>query len=346
MNHRARRRRGRWWRGGEQRGEFGNEFRMGGIAGEVAGFFRIPGMVVEFAGADASGIPVAPFGVAVGAGPHRAADDLAFREIRRTRVLGVGGCLDGGLRVLDHRAQGDAVERVGRGEAAEVGERGIDIDQFDDRFAGASRPWHAGFGNDERHARVGFEVGELADERVFADLIAVVAPEHDDRVAGKIETIEFVEDFSDLRVEITDRGKISVAEMPDGGGGQRAVLGRAGVAAGLGRAVAGHRRRAFGPFRRIRPGDRLGLIEIPVFLRRVVRHVGFPETHGEEEWFVLESPQRLDRGGGDAAVEIGLVRDIERLGDGQLGERHRLPADAFRLVDAVVAPMIHLRAAP
>ena len=59
---------------------------------------------------------------------------------------------------------------------------------------------HTGRGDDERHMICAFKERLFGPQAVFAELIAVIAGEHDDGVFIEMQLAEFVEHTGDLRV--------------------------------------------------------------------------------------------------------------------------------------------------
>ena len=76
--------------------------------------------------------------------------------------------------------------------------------------------------------------------------------------------------------------------------------------------------------------------------------MGLPEADGQEEGPVpaADGTEALDRLGGDAAVEVGLVRHVAALGPAPLGQIGRQLAVDQRRVAAVRGVVHHLRHAP
>ena len=102
----------------------------------------------------------------------------------------------------------------GGGEAAEVGERGIDVDQLGEGGGAFAGGLLAGGGDDQRDAGGFFEDALLLPEAaVLAEVIAVVAVEDDDGFVAELEAVEGVEQLADLLVHEGDRGEIGLAGL-------------------------------------------------------------------------------------------------------------------------------------
>ena len=72
-----------------------------------------------------------------------------------------------------------------------------------------------GIDDDEGGAEGFFKKGMLAPNGVFAEVPAVVAPEHDDGVVSDTEFVELRDDLANLRIGVGDAGSVVFA---DGGG--------------------------------------------------------------------------------------------------------------------------------
>jgi hypothetical protein len=165
---------------GDEGGVFGGRF----FCNEVGPFVGVFLHVVEFFGA----VVVLDVTVAIGA--------------EGVVVLTVGG--EGvvrpiGLGVLEEGDEGAAFEIGIGGEPAEVGEGGVDGEEFGGLGAALvlRQAWH---GDDEGDAGGAFPEGELGPAEFFAEVEAVVGVEDDDGVVGVGGGVEGVEEAAYLFV--------------------------------------------------------------------------------------------------------------------------------------------------
>ena len=186
-------------------------------------------MVVEF---DAE-LTLVPLGIAVAFGAYGPAD----LTLRRSSLLlaacvdgsevnlRVGGVIPEGVGTFQHRAEALAFDTLVGTEAAEVGDGGVEVDEFGDTLGGAAIGGVARIADDERHAGRIFVERALLPEAVFAEVVAVVADEDHDRILIQALLLELGQHLSELGVHEAHRSQVS-------------LLGRAlGV---LGHPVVGH----------------------------------------------------------------------------------------------------------
>jgi hypothetical protein len=114
-------------------------------------------------------------------------------------------------------------------------ERGVEVEQLDEPWARLSLG-DAGPGEHERHAGAAFVEVLLEPESVLAGEVAVVAPEHHDRVVAQAQPVERVEDAAELRVHERDRGvvarlasRVLASSMPKLGHGEVLASASAGT---------------------------------------------------------------------------------------------------------------------
>jgi hypothetical protein len=69
-------------------------------------------------------------------------------------------------------------------------------------------------GDDQRHTGTLFKQAHLLPEAVLSQVVTVIAREDDDRVVGQVESLECIEDASDLRVHERDTGEIRLHGLP------------------------------------------------------------------------------------------------------------------------------------
>ena len=100
----------------------------------------------------------------------------------------------------------------GGGQPGQFQQGGEKIDRFHHRRAVSAGLGGAGGGDHEGNPGGLFVVGVFAPHRVVAEVPAVVAPKHDDRLLGQGEPVQFIQHFSQLGIHVADRGVITVDE--------------------------------------------------------------------------------------------------------------------------------------
>ena len=180
-------------------------------------------MVVEF---DAE-LTLVPFGVAVTFSANGAAD-LTLRGgglllaagVDGSEVhLRVGGVIPEGVRTFQHRAEALTFDAFVGTKAAEVGDGGVEVDEFGDTLGRTAVGGITRVANDERHAGRIFVKGALLPEAVFPEIIAVVADEDHDRVLIQALLLELGQHLSELGIHEAHRGEVGLL------GGALGVLG-------------------------------------------------------------------------------------------------------------------------
>ncbi len=176
--------------GGEPGREFGDHRRVLGRLGEIACLLRIAGEIEQLPALAAFG----PFHVAPAIGPH----GVPIEGLRERRIA------DGATGCVEHRHQAQAIQRLARREAGQVGQRGIEVEQLHKRArlhaAGSPRSR-----NHEGHAGIPLKKARLLPESVIGQVIAMVAGEHHDRVVPEAEAVERVQHDAHLRVHVGRR---------------------------------------------------------------------------------------------------------------------------------------------
>ncbi len=111
---------------------------------EVGVFVRIAVMIVQLDAVFA----FIPFGAAPARGADRATPEFSIGTAAR---LGESTVVNARRRILQQRAQARALQMFRRGNAAEIAERGIDIQQFEEAIAALAAGLHAWCVHDERN---------------------------------------------------------------------------------------------------------------------------------------------------------------------------------------------------
>src|SRR5262245_49075602 len=125
-------------------------------------------------------------------------------------------------------------------------------------------------------------------------MVAMVAPENDNRLFAQLQSIELVEHAPDLRVHEAGRGPVSTNHL--------AGLSGRSVASNKEIRIAMRNRDLRESGRRLRMGievDRqrnlVNVVEVEELFRRRRWAVRLVEANGEKEWLVFVSTQVLDR---------------------------------------------------
>ena len=283
---------------------------MLGLGRDVDGLVRVADLVVELGGVDGIVVPVAPEGQA----PAVIADAVTHERFAgvAARILADGDGTHGGGGVVQHGLEADAFDVLGLGQAAEVREGGVDVDELGEREALAARGLLAGGADDQRRPRGDLKVGVLVPESVLAELPAVVAPEDDDGIVRQAFLLEGVQHEADLRVHVADGGVVTVTETTREGVADLTAVGDIGVAFELAVGVTDEAWGAGGKFLVGRDVDLGRVIEIPIFLGRDEREVRLGHADGQEEGLpaLLQLAQGLRRESGGLAVGISVVGDV------------------------------------
>src|SRR5215510_10576942 len=273
-------------------GQFFSHRRGLRIIRQVLPFGRVNLMVIQLYADDRAAF-VPPFGVTPALGAYGSARSLTALN------LCVGGLFPGAPRRIEQRDEAAALEMRGRGQAAQLHERWIDVQELDQARAALASGFRTRCSDDQRRAGRQFKQGVLVPPAALAQVIAVIAEEDDDRRVGQLKAVERVEHFAHLRVGERDAGVVSAHELatlligearegfPECAARQRLWQ--------LRRAV----RRVLGEL------ELFEWVEVEVLLRRVERIVRFVETEREEEWFIAPLFHQLD--GFTRDLSVGLV---------------------------------------
>ena len=281
------------------------------LRGDVSRLPGIVGHVVQLdLGLVGGGPKLSPLAQPQVSGANRATESFSARidldAVIASRSRGIGEGAGEALAV----ASGDGWQ------AGEIEKRGEDVDALHER-RGRLAPAHAGGGNDQRDPGRLLVVGVLAPQTVVAEMPAVIAPQDHDRVVGETGVIEGVEEFAHLRIHEARGGVIAMDQTPRQGlvdgplvGGILVLTKFTPVGGGIrGRTDRGHGR--------LRTGQGVGVVEVPVPLRGDERQMRAEEPHREEERLSGRGRRRPDSPhglGGDPAVVVGFVVDPCALG--------------------------------
>jgi hypothetical protein len=292
---------------GEEGAELGHGLGMGWLAGEVGQFARVGGVIVKFA----AFLSAIPFNVAVALGGDGAAHDLGEVVERggqgagiagEAEDLGKGGAVPRGFRVFEQWFQTDAGEPGWRLEGCEIAQGGEEVDELDDTAAGFAALGFGDLGGGDDEGRSGGFVkeGAFLPEAVLAEMVAVVAPEHDEGFVPELVVVEGIEDKADLSINEGDAGVVGAKGFTEGVVGQSVAGGGAVVREGCGRDVG-----AIGGGRVRQAGGAEGIGIEPGFWRDE-GGVGAKEADGEEEGLLAEGVLAEEAGGFEGDHAVGL----------------------------------------
>ena len=207
-----------------------------------------------------------------------------------------------GKGIVEERGEGASGEIGGGGKSGEVDDGGVDVDEFHDAGARLASSLESRGGDDERGAGALLEHGAfLPDAVVFAEVVAVIAPEDNDGVVGEREAVEFVEHASHLGIDERDAGIVSLegfaaVQFVEVVVGDGVVVGEGGSGNVVAVAVGC-----------VGEADLFERIHLEVFLRGNKGGVGAKESGGDEEGVVLLLVHHLDCFGGDHAVGLFFI---------------------------------------
>ena len=202
-----------------------------------------------------------------------------------------------GVGTFQHRAEALALGALVGLEVAEIGDGGVEVDEFGDALGGPSVGGITRVADDERHAGRVFVKRTLLPEAVFAEVIPVVADEHHDGVLIETLLLELGQHQAELGVHEGHRGEVG-------------LLGRAlGI---LGHPIIRHGgvRECHGGLRLAVAGGFLGQLHLvlrvlgEVRLRGDVGRVRAEEADREEERLIALLAEEVDRLRGDLAVGL------------------------------------------
>ena len=145
---------------------------------------------------------------------------------------------------------------------------------------------------------------------MIAQVPAVVAPKHHDGVFGKTRFFQLIEHLPDLGIDITNRCKISMAELSL----VRFFISGL-VALKLPASVQAGRINILRNIRGWGQRDFLLIIHIPIFCRRVKRQVRFKKAHTQKEGliFFLEFFQFFNSQLGGQSIRIAFIIHLSPL---------------------------------
>src|SRR5260370_22466909 len=94
-------------------------------------------------------------------------------------------------------------------DARQSAESGIEIHEFNQPVTNlpARTPRRA---NDQRHAGAPFVVRHLAPAVVVAQFPTLITPQYHNCIVCELQAIQLVEQLGDLRVDVTDRGEVTM----------------------------------------------------------------------------------------------------------------------------------------
>ncbi len=263
--------------------EFGLDLGVFGLGGEVRPFVFVVAVVVELLAA----VGVTDVAPAVGADGV-----VVLTEGRDRRVRPCG------FRICQQRADVESFDPRRLWHAGERTKRGIDAHEIHRLRAHATGLRCAGHHPHEGRTRGLLPQRELPPVLLLAEMPAVIAPEADHRVVAMRGLFIRIQHAADLRVEISDRGKVGLHRFLPATRLQHLRV----VALWVrhfqtdGRNVieiALHRRRE------LDVGQRM---HIKVLLRHVPRHMRLVEADGEEKGLVMRLAKFRDAVIGDRCV--------------------------------------------
>ena len=140
----------------------------------------------------------------------------------------------------------------------------------------------------------------------------VVAVNQNEGVLPELQPVDFLQQFPDQRIDITDAGVVAVAQLTHLGLGDLSVLGNIRVSFQLAPTAGG-------PLRGIRRVRRVcrqryffTIVQVPIFFWRTERQVGFSKTDREKKLLFLLSQlaQHTKRVVGHDAVDVVIIHHV------------------------------------
>ena len=190
----------------------------------------------------------------------------------------------GEIGIVEQGEEGTAVDVRRRRQAAEPGQRRVEIDALHQRIRGTSRTLHFRRTHNEDGLQGSLETGVLAEDAMLAQVPPVVTPEYDDCIVVQAEGFDLVEDTADLGVHETDAGGITMFQVPSIGGIFQPCLWMMAILLHqLKTRVIGRRIRRLAP---IGLRNLFRIIEIEILLRRPKRQMGFYKSNGKEKGLI------------------------------------------------------------
>ena len=169
----------------------------------------------------------------------------------------------------------------------------------------------AAFGqSDEQRCPCGdLEVRVLVPKAVLAELPAVVTPQNDHRVFREVFFVERIKQTANLSVGEADAGVVTVAQGFGEIGRDRIACWHARIAVQLAIRVTDEVRCAFRVGNKGWARDRVGVVHVPILLRRDERQMRLHKAHTEEKWLSgrFERREPFHRLGGHGTIGEFIV---------------------------------------
>ena len=238
---------------------------FGLLNGKIFRFLRIAHVVVELElSAVRRGTRLFPFNKAVALSTNGSAEGLLGKAME-------GMVTDSGLWIFEHRNKATAVNTlraVGRGEISKFREGGKEVHRLgklECAAIGLDDAWSA---DEERDAVGLLVVGVLCPDAVIAEMKAMVAPENNQSGISEYQSVELIDDLTDLSIDKAGAGIITLDQLAfQFRGESRIVLRHGFVGSNLTTMLMRHLGRARRVF--LQGGHRqlLRIVHVPVFLR-------------------------------------------------------------------------------
>lgn len=264
------------------------------LRGDIVKLFGVGFVIVEF------GWAIAPAGEA----PAGGADALAV-EFVATRDEGEGGVFDVGGGIGQNGAQTGSGGGVRHFQAAEVGDGRIDIDELGER-ARRLAAFHARRGDNERRTATALKQRVFVPPLTLARVVAVIADEDDEGLFPELMLVERIQHATELRIHEARARAVGAEQL------QPLLLGefaKGGAVVAKAHAVLPHGRHVSGIAPRL---QRVGGVEIEVFLRRDEGIMRLHKPAADEPRRVAELLDHRHRGGGDLTIRLIVIRAICR----------------------------------
>ena len=206
---------------------------------------------------------------------------------------------------------------AGPGQIGQFTQGRIKIDQLDQGTGGFAASLHFGSPNDQRDTGGYFVIGRFSPDAHVPQMPTMIAPDHDHGVVPDTRFVESLEHHSDLRIDITDAGIISMQEGLGQLRANRSLLGNTMAGAQLEGSMQPRSRPTLRALGLLSQFDFFTIIQIPIFFRGDEIEMRLFETEGQKErllGFLL--PMILQGGDGEPGAEsigIGMVGNVCRL---------------------------------
>ena len=175
------------------------------------------------------------------------------------RVLRERGGTDALERRGEYRYEADAVKPRCLRQVAQFDQGRIEVEQLGEGISGLAGGLHLRRGDEERDARVEFEIRDLGPESVLTEMETVIRTEDDHGAVGELLPIEFIEHLANLRVHEGDVGEVTMADFANGLGSERTLC----VTANFAPVVSGDARGVRWPVRILRHRHVRATIHVP-----------------------------------------------------------------------------------